>query len=217
MFAARNAMFASPGPVRYGATGAGASGASTAMSWTHTPQPNDNLVIVGISSYSLSAAPGNPTYGGTSMGSAYIQLNVESDDLWMYLWALKVTPSGGAKTVQCTNNSGYNCGNSLSYSNVGAIGSASDGQASGTSISLTPGANTGGITVIIGATFSAATQTFSTEVPAINSRWVKNGVSGTCEGGMLGDVISPLSTTAVGFSVSSSSGLGLGVLRLLPI
>ena len=216
MFAAKNAMLGSSGPaVAYGATGPGGSGASTAISYTHTPAAADNCVVAGISSYSYSAVPGNPTYGGTTFGSPLIALNVASEDLWMYVWALKITAGQGAKTVAFTNNSGYNCANTLSYSGVGSIGTANSTSQSSNAISIGTGANPGGVAVLIGAVFStSSTQTWTSPV---NSRWVKNGVSGVNEGGLMGDVLSPVNSYDYGYSSSGSGGLGLGYVQLLPV
>ena len=131
-------------PVSYGTkgNGTGNSGAGTSWSFSHTASAGD-YVIVDIAS-DRNTAISSITYGGTAMtllGSVYHGNNSTYGVLYRY--GIASVP-GGAQTVAITQNTGAWCeANSVSYKNVGTVGTTQSVYGTGTSVSQSATCNTG--------------------------------------------------------------------------
>jgi hypothetical protein len=116
-------------PPLFGAAGPG--GVNASPSWTHTPDPDDNFVILPVTYTSGFTA----TYGGVAMNTIGAGVSWVGGAFFA-LMGLFITPGAGAKTVQVTGG-GTAAGDSLSYANVGGVGVPEVAGGTGTAVTHT--------------------------------------------------------------------------------
>ena len=137
MFAARSGFFTRPAglsvPVAFDAVGAGNTGTTTSLSWTHTATAGA-YVVVGVATagdVTLTA-----TYGGAAMSSLGRQYGNNTPGGVTEFFGLN-TVAGGAKTVAATlSTATYGCANSVSYLNVGSVSAPTYSFGSGQNLSI---------------------------------------------------------------------------------
>lgn len=146
-------------PIMWHVTGPGASGfvntGGVNLSWSHTKNAADNCVIVPLLCQSQSpytAKSRTVDYGGSSMTSLGV-VNYGFDGsvcVWME-WFYTLSPASGAQTVTLTvsDTSDFTQvgANSLSYSNVGSIGTLDSEAAASSILSHTVTSATGRVVV----------------------------------------------------------------------
>jgi len=129
-----------------GGTGvAVASGTGTISgSWTHTPFSYDNYVVVAVSvigaGISFASATRSVTYGGvamTSFGGVNAGSLGATNNGWVEMFGLAVTPGAGAKTVVATVTSG-----SVAFTNLKASSSSYGNVTSAFQVTGITGSNT---------------------------------------------------------------------------
>jgi hypothetical protein len=215
MFLSAGKALLTPAPVLFGAASAGGATTGTSLSYTHTPLAIDNWVFVAITSYSLASAPGNPTYGGTSMGAPLVNLNIASADFYSYLWGLQITPGAGAKTVAHTFGSGFNCSGSVSYSNVAKLGTPQSSGASAIDANVTVG-NINGLYLFSGSSNSTTAPGVIAVTPQV-TRFTKAYSSGVNYGLIMGDYLysNNQNFIEIVYSGGTSGDVGVGAVPLL--
>lgn len=198
------------GPV-YDTVGAGASTASTSLSWTHAGAVGAYVfVAVELSNVASTVTVSSCTYGGTTMtqlGSMRMNNDSTSSAGIVCLFGLANTP-GGTKTVSVTLSAAAKAmGNSVSYIGVTTVTPSQSAYGSGTSLSQTVAPSFG----------QRVVQTFG-DYPASGSGALTtsggfNRYNGTANSGAsnlsISDTIMPTTFSAIPTNSASWSGISV--------